>query len=121
MGMDCIPNAPVEPFHANWFAWGLLDTALQLSGCDTSEMAGSNDGDEVPGLVAFGWSNALKASLEKNEIAVVTVKDPRYSGGERPSLVPAGEPGSVPLDDDLRGFLQRFAEFCEQSDGFRQY
>jgi len=85
MGVDCIPrNKNVKPFHANWTCWYFLHQTLLLARADTSEMAGTNDGNWVSARTARKWARCLRRLLARKgplRLRLAKYPDPHYSSG----------------------------------------
>lgn len=152
MGMDLVAaHKGVESFHANWFGWGLLRDLLTELGCDTSAMAGSNDGAVVDADTAMAWAAAIEMSL--GDILVAEYEDASFEnnvrigfhvdGSATPVLVSTfqvsedalaavlGRSASAPAEPTRvvrlaerpveLKWVRSFARFCEESGGFAQY
>jgi hypothetical protein len=77
MGMDCIPENDIEPFHCNWNGWHFLRRVLELSGADTSVMSESNNGYPVRAETAAAWAKALRRKLaERGPLRLKLAKVP---------------------------------------------
>jgi hypothetical protein len=86
MGMDLVAHSGIAGQHFNWSGWRCLGDLLNDLGCDLTEMAGSNDGQEVAAATARAWGVALRTALLNNEIIEVLVADLSYAGGWRSHL-----------------------------------
>lgn len=144
--MDMFALNPSDPdnthYHANWTGWGLLQDLLIELGCDTSQMAGSNDGNIVDAATSLAWADTISANLDR--IIIEKYPAPEFVGGfeERFRVentytpVPrsahqemheedaADEPAQIErLEDDREAltFIESFAAFCRTSGGFEQW
>lgn len=83
MGMDLFALNPTDPtntsYHANWTGWGVLRDLLVELGCDTTQMAGSNDGDIVDAATSLAWANAITANIDR--IVIEKYESREYAGG----------------------------------------
>lgn len=147
MGMDLVGIEPTdragETWHANWAGWGMVGELLDELGCDTSLMAGTNDGDVVDADTARQWADAVAGALAQGRVGEVTVASDSFAGGTRTVFLVAPEVqlaitsgGDVPArtaatfdtgDDTMRvlgrddEWLGAFVDFCRTCGGFEQW
>lgn len=87
MGMDLLPRAPIEVFHANWYGWSLIQALLYLLGCNLEHMDGSNDGKRVPARHAKAWGKAVKKAIKEGLVAA-TIRSRITAGGKKVWIIP---------------------------------
>jgi len=140
MGIDLVPKQELderlyEASKYNWSEWRYISSVLEQLGVDTSELSGSNDGDEVSRETAWVWGCAIREAMSGGRIIQGMVSDETYiSGFRREPLVLAEDAshdspeimveliaGTVSrLDADTREWLDGCARFFEESGGFAQ-
>jgi len=101
-----------KPFQANYWLWNRIVQALEMAGCNTDEVSFCNDGDYVHAATAQAWAIGLRRLVESTDPKTELAFDGAEQLLTRETSVTLGS---------IAGFLLKFADFCEQSHGFRQY
>lgn len=81
MGMDLTPQHDVDCYHFNFSGWQMIGGLLTDLGCNTSEMAATNDGDPVSCDTAHTWGVALRDALKADTIVEVRVANKLFADG----------------------------------------
>ena len=116
MGMDLIGKN--EDMHFNWTGWRILCDLLYQLECDTSEMAGSNDGDTISEETCKVWAKAIKTGLKDKIFKSKKRKDELYYGGFYKYIV-VDSTGRLNKDD--REWLENVADFFDTCGGVEQW
>ncbi|QLH74486.1 MAG: hypothetical protein HPY73_02805 [Methanomassiliicoccales archaeon] len=130
------PNADIEGFEANIWAYAVLINALDVLDADMTEFTIFNDGEEISQKAAEGWGRLLqekkhllkavnvlsKNGLERTVMVLRTMNNDEINDivsqyvDEKAKVLSIEEP-----EPELMKLIDRFADFLINCKGFRQY
>lgn len=113
MGMDLIAIAPTTDeraaWHVNWTGWASIGGMLHELGCNTSEIAGTNDGEPIAASTMTEWADSIDEALQAGRI------------GETADEMHITIDKNDALPDEAQLWVQDFSSFCRNCGGCEQW